>query len=108
MEEKLSIETKIIDNVKQTFYKGKRHSVDDKPAVDGPDVKIWYNNGIKHRINGPAMIYKDNSKYYYYEGVKTGDSLPEHLIYMETHNIKVDVEESKLNWFTKILKFIGL
>lgn len=103
MEEK-SIETKIIDGVKQTFYKGQRHSFEDKPAVDGPEVKMWYNNGIKHRVNGPAMIYKDNSKYYYYEGHKS-NSLEEHLIYMETHGIVVEEPKSD-NWFKKMWNYL--
>lgn len=107
MEEKLSIETKVIDGVKQTFYKGKRHSFDDKPAVDGPDMKIWYKHGLKHRIGGPAMVYRDNSKYYYYEGVKTGGSLPEHLLYLETKDIIVEEVKSD-KWYKRILKYIGL
>lgn len=106
MEEKLSIETKVIDGTTQTFYKGQRHSYNDKPAFDGPDVKIWYDCGRKHRIGGPAMVYKDNSKFYYYEGIKTGDSLPEHLIYLATKDI--EKPEQPVKWYTKILKFIGL
>ena len=104
MEEKLSNETKIIDGVKQTFYKGQRHSFEDKPAVDGPDVKMWYKCGLKHRVNGPAVIYKNKKAYYYFEGVKTGDSLAEHLIYLETKDIIV--EQPKLNWFTKMWNYL--
>lgn len=99
MEEK-SIETKVIDGTTQTFYKGQRHSFQDKPGFDSKDVKIWYDNGIKHRIKGPAVIYRNGNKFYYYEGIKTGDSLPEHLIYLETKDIKV--EEPPVKWYKRI------
>ncbi len=48
------------------WYKdGKLHN-DSKPAIVYDDgTLIWYNNGIKHRIDGPAFINKKAEIWYY-------------------------------------------
>lgn len=43
--------------------------------IDGPAVILkdgsacWYSNGVKHRIKGPAVELADGSKYWYFNGV---------------------------------------
>jgi len=34
------------------------------------DTKTWYKNGIKHRTDGPAVIWQDGTKIWFIEGVK--------------------------------------
>jgi len=64
--------------MKETFDdKGRRHSFDDKPAVEcGNGDKHWYKNGKHHRLDGPASEYSNGNKYWHYEGkyIKCGST----------------------------------
>ena len=43
--------------------------MDKNPVIDSDGNKHWYNkNGDYHRIGGPAIIYKDGSKFWYKNG----------------------------------------
>lgn len=46
--------------------KGNYHSLHNNPAVVNKHtgVEIWYNDGVLHRDDGPAII--KNNKYYYW------------------------------------------
>jgi len=50
-----------------TKRNGKLHSYDDKPVNKIGFDKYWYEDGIPHRVNGPAKIIWD-VEYYYYNG----------------------------------------
>ena len=36
--------------------------------VDEYNTKMWFENGVRHRLDGPAIIYEDGSKFFYWEG----------------------------------------
>lgn len=41
----------------RTFKDGVYHSYNDEPAIIFPrPLRVWYDNGIKHRVYGPAEI----------------------------------------------------
>jgi len=52
---------------KRTFKDGKLHSYDDKPISYLLD-DVWYDNGLVHRDNGPAVVRFDGMKRYYKHG----------------------------------------
>ena len=60
---------------------GKLHSVNDEPAfiftrfeMGGPftvikiNIRAWYQNGLQHRDNGPAVIRSDGQVMYFQHG----------------------------------------
>jgi hypothetical protein len=46
---------------------GKYHR-EDGPAYESENVKVWYSHGIRHRMDGPAIIWYNGPKYWYYNG----------------------------------------
>jgi len=54
--------------IKTVNNKGKRHSYNDKPAVEWIGGRSWYKEGKLHRENGPASEWNDGEKHWYYEG----------------------------------------
>ena len=57
------------------FADGKLHSENDLPAIQETDKfgikhNYWYDYGILHRKNGPAIELSDGTKIYYYYGMK--------------------------------------
>lgn len=36
--------------------------------INANGTKIWYQNGLKHRTDGPAIEYMDGTKYWYQNG----------------------------------------
>ena len=80
---KYYLNSDIIKQYKDTFDKitvdsnSFRHSFNDEPAVivnnnyDENQILLYFNHGRKHRLTGPATIFKDlNIISYYIEGVK--------------------------------------
>ena len=56
------------DGAKYWYQNGKRHR-EDGPAVEGAKgTKCWYRNGLLHREDGPAIEYADGTKEWYLEG----------------------------------------
>ena len=53
------ISTKVCNYTKFTLN-GKLHNINDLPAIiyDNGN-KLWYQNGLLHRLNGPATIHHD-------------------------------------------------
>ena len=50
------------------YQNGKRHRLDG-PAVEYADGnKYWYQNDKYHRINGPAIEFADGTKFWYLNG----------------------------------------
>jgi len=50
--------------------KGKRHSFNDKPAIEWDDgSKSWYKEGKSHRLDGPAIEWSNGDEAWYKEGV---------------------------------------
>jgi hypothetical protein len=41
---------------------------DHGPAIDTDHIKVWYNHGVIHRIDGPAVIKKDGTEYWVVDG----------------------------------------
>jgi len=56
------------DGTKHWFQNGKRHRIDG-PAVERSNgEKHWFQNGERHKIDGPAIECFDGSKYWYLNG----------------------------------------
>lgn len=46
-------------------------------VFDAVGTKMYYNSyGFRHREDGPAMISKDGSKYWYLNGIQHSDKFP--------------------------------
>ena len=41
---------------------------EDGPAVEGSFGKYWYINGLRHRLDGPAVVFNNNYKEWYING----------------------------------------
>jgi len=47
------------------------------PIIDDYGTKIWCNKkGQWHRLDGPAIVYKDGEKWWYLHGVRHRDDGP--------------------------------
>jgi len=56
------------DGTHYWFQNGLRHRVDG-PALTHPDgTQYWYQNGRLHRTDGPAVTYSDGDQYWYQNG----------------------------------------
>ena len=62
---------KVYENRTEWFQNGKRHRLDG-PAAEWKDgCKMWFQNGKRHRLDGPAVELKDNDdRAYYINGVE--------------------------------------
>ena len=60
---------KVGSNGTKTWYQnGVRHRLDG-PAVEYSDGnKMWYQNGMRHRLDGPAVEYSSGNKAWYQNG----------------------------------------
>lgn len=57
------------DGMHAWYYRGKRHSSNDAPAVIRPDGTCeWYRNGKRHRRCGPAVVRANNEVEYWLRG----------------------------------------
>ena len=58
---------------------GQYHSYNDEPAIEYLDgsAKLWYKNGLIHRIDKPAIIHRNYdggiNEEYYFMGTKFAD-----------------------------------
>lgn len=43
---------------------------EDGPAINYNDHQVWYVDGLKHRVNGPAFINDVNDAEWFFEGKK--------------------------------------
>jgi hypothetical protein len=69
------------------------HSFDDKPLLEifnNRFDKVWFKDGVPHRINGPAMIGENDYVWYVYgETYGVGEEPPEwYLKRMESMGIE--------------------
>lgn len=69
---------KYTNNLNQTIYfcNNKIHREDDEPAFSSSSLKIWYKNGLIHRMYKPAIFYNyyyNNNEYYYKSGKSLSD-----------------------------------
>ena len=56
---------------KSYTFNGLLHREDDLPAIEWKSgTKDWYKNGKLHRLDGPATILADGSKYWFIEGIE--------------------------------------
>ena len=56
------------DGTKTWYQNGMRHRLDG-PAVEySSGNKAWYQNGMLHRLDGPAVEYPDGTKMWYING----------------------------------------
>jgi hypothetical protein len=60
---------KVEDNGDKSWYQnGKRHR-EDGPAIEYADGdKYWYQNGKRHRLDGPACEWANAYKFWYQNG----------------------------------------
>ena len=42
--------------------------MDNNPTIDASGAKRWYENGVRHRIDGPAVEYTSGAKLWYKNG----------------------------------------
>jgi hypothetical protein len=55
----------------QAWYEnGLRHR-NDGPAIEYEGFSAWYQNGKAHRLGGPAKIFSDGTKQWWIDGVRT-------------------------------------
>jgi hypothetical protein len=53
---------------KRHYVDDKIHSINDEPAAIWPiGTKAWYKEGKYHRESGPAWVYPDGHRSYYFE-----------------------------------------
>ena len=66
------------------------------------DTKVWYRNGLKHRIDGPAVIRENGEKEYWLDGVQYATE-NEYNFFVAMSADKVAPSEKKVyNRFTMI------
>src|SRR5271170_341509 len=62
------IEFQYANGIKIWYKNGKRHRIGG-PAVEFSDsTKHWYENGLRHRIDGPAIEFNNGRKMWYENG----------------------------------------
>jgi len=65
-----------ISGAKVYYENGVRHRVGE-PAVKWSDgSQAWYQNGVLHNDNGPAFVYPGGSKAWYQNGKRHNDNGP--------------------------------
>ena len=42
-----------------------RHRIDGPAVIYANGDQYWYANGMKHRIDGPAVIYPEDNEYFW-------------------------------------------
>ena len=53
----------------QVWYKdGERHRLDGPAAIWADGTQFWYKDGRRHRIDGPAVILTDGTQRWYKDG----------------------------------------
>ena len=55
------------DGTQKWYQNGLLHRTDG-PALIYEDVQFWYQNGWRHRVDGPAEIWTVGEHYWYLEG----------------------------------------
>lgn len=50
------------------WYQNNQLHREDGPAVERPDMEEWFLFGLRHRDNGPAIMWKDGSQSWYKHG----------------------------------------
>jgi hypothetical protein len=77
---------------------------DDLPSMERPyaEYKVWYENGKRHRLTGPATIHRAGCDYWiegkYYETVKEWiNNHPTPDLYF--HKIGIFTETDKVLWY---------
>jgi len=53
---------------KHWYQDGKRHRVDGPAAEYADGTKVWYQDGKRHRVDGPAVEWADGTKLWYLDG----------------------------------------
>ena len=55
------------DNYPSIYY---FDSISKEDLIGSDDYQEWYLNGLRHNINGPAVVYENGIKEYWIEGIK--------------------------------------
>jgi hypothetical protein len=64
------IQNSPIENMCIGYYEnGLRHRKDGPAYYQSDGFKTWYKNGLKHREDGPAVIIKNHSSLWYLNGI---------------------------------------
>lgn len=75
---------------KRWWLNGVRHRLDG-PAVEYTDgTKFWYQNGKRHRIDGPAAEWTDGIKWWFVDDVKYDDVYEWAKAALEYQNLPTD------------------
>ena len=65
----ITYEVRVYGNGDKHWYQNGINHRTDGPAIEDVDGdKYWYQNGNLHRTDGPAVEYADGSKYWYQNG----------------------------------------
>ena len=104
---------KVWDIRTEWFQNGERHRIDG-PAVEFKDgTEFWYQNGKLHRIDGPAVEWADGSKFWYqnYKLHKTDGPAVEYanglVEYWENGVWKINRKNTKEMTVEQIIKELG-
>ncbi len=47
---------------------GRFHSYGEEASIITYDYEAWHHHGVRHRLNGPALIYSSGYRIWYYYG----------------------------------------
>ena len=71
----ITYEVRVYGNGDRHWYQdGNRHRTDGPSCEEADGTKWWYQNGKQHRIDGPAIENADGQKRWYINGVELTES----------------------------------
>ena len=84
---------------------GELHRIDG-PAVEYKNgTKVWYREGKRHRIDGPAVECKDGSKEYWIEGKKvTEDRVLKKKVKISIKDVEIELSKEDIEVLKEMLK----
>lgn len=83
----MTIELYMTNSGIRLWYKnGKKHRLNGPAGVDVEGNSWWCYNGLIHKIDGPAFIWANGNKDWYVNGFKY-DSYFEYLVAVEQYNL---------------------
>lgn len=71
------------NGTKHWLLNGLRHRINEPAVEDIYGNKYWYRNGKRHRENGPAIEYADGERRWYLEGQRVTCGLHNKLVKMK-------------------------
>jgi len=65
------------DGTKVWYKNGLLHRVDGPTVEDVYGTKYWYFEGKRHRVDGPALEFNNGDKVWYYQGQQINCKTPQ-------------------------------